>query len=334
MELRSWVTWVACILVTVSAPSAAHAGPQKEKVHTAVSIPRFKSTWFDRLEAGLRKAAVETGVNVIQVVPSTADPAQQVKLIEDATNQGSDALLIVPDDPPAVEPALAAAQKKNIVTITHQSPYQPHADYDVEMIDNSLFGALAMEEMERSMTSTSGEYAVFVGSFTSADHNLWADAAVALARQKYPGLRLVGERFPVSEDQGLSRQTALNLLAAYPDLGAFIVFGSQGGPGVAQALRQRGLVGTVAVVSTTGPAQASPFIKDGSLSASVVWDPAEAGYAMLYLAWLALEGKTSAIGVQLDIPGLGRPLSFSGNTLVYNRPIVITKDNVDEFSGF
>ncbi len=51
-------------------------------------------------------------------------------------------------------------------------------------------------------------------------------------------------------------------------------------------------------------------------------------------AKLVLDGKKSTIGANLDVPTLGKPLVFSGNTLVYDRPLILTKDNVDQFSGF
>jgi simple sugar transport system substrate-binding protein len=332
----SKIVGTLCITIGISTALPIFAGPQRETAaqYTAVSIPKFASTWFDRMQVGLEKAGAELSVTITQEVPSPATAAQQVKLVENATNQGSDAILVVPDDAESIEAALAGAQAKKIVTITHQSPDQVHADYDVEMIDDAFFGHLGMEEMVVALGSPEGKYAVYVGSFTRPDHNTWADAAVALARQKYPGLKLVGERFPVSEDVGLACQTALDLLAAYPDIRGFLVFGDRGGPGVAQALRQKGLVGKIAVISTTGPSEASPYLKDGSLSASVLWDPADTGYAMVYLARLALDGKRNMIGADLDIPGLGKPLSFAGNTMVFDRPIILTKENVDEFSGF
>lgn len=336
LSAQSMIVGTLCITVAMSAAHPIFPGPQKETAvrYTAVSIPKFASTWFDRMEDGFKKAGSQLNFTVTQEVPSPASASQQVRLIEDATNQGNDAIFVVPEDPTSIEPAFAAAQEKKIVTITHQSPDQARADYDVEMIDNALFGRLAIEEMVKALGSPEGQYAVYVGSFTRPDHNLWADAAVSLARQKYPRLKLVGERFPVSEDADLSRQTALDLITAYPDIKGFLVFGSRGGPGVAQALRQKDLVGKIVVVSTTGPGEASPCLKDGSLSASIVWDPAEAGYAMVYLARLALDGERSKIGADLDIPGLGKPYSFSGNTMIFDRPIVLTRENVDQFSGF
>jgi simple sugar transport system substrate-binding protein len=55
---------------------------------------------------------------------------------------------------------------------------------------------------------------------------------------------------------------------------------------------------------------------------------------MTYLAKLVLDGKKGMIGPNLDIPTLGKPLSVKGNTIVYDRPMILTKDNVDKFSGF
>ena len=340
--MRSTRSRVVTILIVAVAlvfgTRTLFAGPQKETTgatkYTMISIPKLKATWFDRLEVGLKKAGVDFGVNVSQQAPASADEAQQVRLIEDAINQGNNAILVVPNDAKSIEPAFARAQAQKIVTVTHESPNQVNADYDIEMIDNKAFGERAMEEMVKAMGSTEGEYVVYVGSLTVPAHNIWADAAIALAKQKYPGLKMVADRFPVSEDQNLARQTSLDVITAHPNIKAFLTFGSQGGPGAAQAVREKGLIGKITVIGTTSPSQASQYLKDGSFSTSILWDPAEAGYAMVYMAKLALDGKRGMIGPSLDIPTLGKPLKVTGNTLVYDRPMVLTKDNVDNFSGF
>ncbi len=312
----------------------AFGGALFAQQYTMISIPKLKATWFDRLEQGLNKAGQDFDVNVSQQAPDSADEALQVRLIEDAINQGNNAILVVPNDAKSIEPVFARAQKQKIVTITHESPNQKNADFDIEMIDNKAFGEKAMEAMVKSMGATSGEYAVFVGSLTVPAHNIWADAAIALAKKKYPGLKEIGSRSPVSEDQNAARLQALDIITAHPNIKAFLTFGSQGGPGAAQAVREKGLIGKVTVIGTTSPSQASQYLKDGSFSTSILWDPAEAGYAMVYLAKLVLDGKRSMIGPKLDIPTLGKPLSFKGNTLVYDRPLILTADNVDDFSGF
>ena len=39
--------------------------------------------WFNQMDKGVQQAAKDLGVNAYQVGPSTPDPAQQVKIIED-----------------------------------------------------------------------------------------------------------------------------------------------------------------------------------------------------------------------------------------------------------
>ena len=122
--------------------------------YTMISIPKLKATWFDRLEMGLNKAGADFGINVSQQAPASADEAQQVRLIEDAINQGNNAILVVPNDAKSIEPVFARAQEQKIVTVTHESPNQKNADFDIEMIDNKAFGERAMEEMVKTMGAT------------------------------------------------------------------------------------------------------------------------------------------------------------------------------------
>ncbi|HEY9594015.1 MAG TPA: substrate-binding domain-containing protein, partial [Spirochaetia bacterium] len=225
----------------------AFAGGQGEskggKAYTMVSIPKLRATWFDRLEVGLKKAGEQFGINVSQQAPAAADEAQQVRLIEDAINQGNNAILVVPNDAKSIEPAFERAQGKKIVTITHESPNQKFANWDIEMIDNVAFGQKAFEVLVKDMGTTDGEFVIFVGSLTVPAHNIWADASLALAKQKYPNLKQVADRYPVGEDQNAARQAALDILTAHPNLKGFLCYGSQGAPGAAQALREKGLVG-------------------------------------------------------------------------------------------
>jgi simple sugar transport system substrate-binding protein len=341
MNKMKWLIIVLILGLVLSAcaqaetPTAAPGGEQPEaEAYTMLSVPKLKATWFDRLEVGLNKAGEDFGVNVSQQAPAAADEAQQVRLIEDAINQGNDAILVVPNDAKSIEPVFERAQKAGIATITHESPGQAFADFDIEMIDNVAFGEKGMELLVEDMGVTEGEYVIFVGSLTVPAHNIWADAAIALAESKYPGLVQVADRYPVSEDQNAARQAALDIITAHPNIKGFLAFGSQGAPGAAQAVREKGLVGKIAVIGTTSPSQAAQYLKDGSMSTSILWDPAEAGYAMVYLAKQVLDGKKDTVNADLDIPTLGKPLKVEGNTLIYDRPLIVTKDNVDQYSDF
>jgi simple sugar transport system substrate-binding protein len=299
-----------------------------------VAVPKLRAPWFNEFEKGLLKAGKDFGVNAYQQAPESADEALQVRLIADAINQGVNALLVVPNDAQSIVPVLGQAQAKGIATLTHESPQQKNADVDIEMIDNTAFGEKSIDLLAKAMDKPEGQYAIFVGSLTVPAHNIWADAALARAKQMYPDLKPVADRYPVSEDQSAAHQTALDILTAHPDLKGFLCFGSQGAPGAAQAVGEKGLIGKVAVIGTTSPNQAAQYLKDGSMSASILWDPAEAAYAMVYMAKLILDKKKSMIDASLDIPTLGKPLAMKGNTMIYDRPLIVTKDNLDKYNTF
>src|SRR5271165_2114009 len=320
-------------LLGIPAAGSRFGGALAAEQYKMVSIPKLRAPWFNEFEKGLQKAGKDFGVNVYQQAPESADEALQVRLISDAINQGVNALLVVPNDAQSIVPVLAKAQAQGIATLTHESPQQKNADVDIEMIDNNAFGEKSIDLLAQAM-GPEGEYAIYVGSLTVPAHNIWADAALARAKKTYPDLKPIGDRYPVSEDQSAAHQTALDILTAHPDLKGFLCFGSQGAPGAAQAVGEKGLIGKVAVIGTTSPNQAAQYLTDGSMSASILWDPAEAAYAMVYMAKLTLDGKKAMIGPDLDIPTLGKPLAVKGNTLIYDRPLIVTKDNLDKYNTF
>lgn len=316
------------LLGTSCAPPQQAAKPAKQ-YEIAVVVKIGGIPWFNAMEAGVKEAAQELGVNAYLVGPAQADPAQQVKMIEDLVTKGVDAICVVPNDAKSLEPVFAKAKAKGIKIITHESPDQVGNDYDVELIDNVKFGEHAWDMLVKFM-GDSGEYAILVGSLTVPAHNLWADSGLAYAKTKYPNLKLVTDRIPSAEDQDLSRQKVLELIKAYPNLKGVVGFGSLGPPGAAQAVKEKGLTDKIAVVGTVLPSQAAPYLKDGSLKWGILWSPKDAGYVMVWLAKQLLEGKTVTDG--MEFPKMGK-ITLDKNVIKGNAIIDITKDNVDSF-GF
>jgi simple sugar transport system substrate-binding protein len=317
---------VGCVPPT-AAPPAAEA--PKEKYEIAVVVKIAGIPWFNRLEEGVKQAATELDVNAYMVGPAEADPAQQVKVVEDLVSKGVDAIAVVPNDAKSLEPVFAKAKEKGIVVLTHESPDQVGNDYDIELIDNVKFGQHHWDKLVEFM-GDEGEFAILVGSLTVPLHNLWADEGLKYAAEKYPKLKLVTERIPSAEDQELSRQKVLELIKAYPDLKGVVGFGSLGPPGAAQAVKEKGLEDKITVVGTVIPSHAAPYLKDGSLDHGILWDPKDAGYAMVWVAKHLLDGQKVTDG--MEIPGLGKA-ALDGNVVKFDKMLDITKDNVDSL-GF
>jgi len=324
------VVWAAlALLMLTPALLFAKAEVEDEVFEIATVVKITGIPWFNRMEVGVDRAADELGVNAYQIGPADADPAQQVRMVEDLISKGVDAICVTPNDATALEPVFNRAREQGIIIITHESPDQRGKDYDLELIDNENFGRHHWDMLAEQMGG-SGQYAIFVGSLTVPLHNLWADVGLEYAATQYPDMELVTTRIPCGEDQELSKQRTLELLQAYPDLKGIVGFGSLGPPGAAQALREKGLIDEVAVVGTVLPAHAAQYLKDGSMDHGILWDPGDAGYAMTWVALQLLEGKEIVNG--MNVPGLGTVV-LDGEVIKVDAMIDITGANADDF-GF
>ncbi len=298
-----------------------------DKVGVVVKIGGIP--WFNAMEAGIKEQGAKLGLDAFMVGPTSADPALQVRAIEDLIAQGVKVIGVVPNDAKVLEPVLAKAKEAGIFVVTHESPGQKGADWNFELASSTGFGEAHAKLLAEKMGGK-GEYAVFVGSLTVPLHNAWADAAIAYIKANYPDMKLVGERYGVAEDVDKSRSTALDLISAHPDLKGFLAFGSQGPIGAGRAVEERRKVGEIFVLGPFSPGQGQKLIKSGAISGGFMWNPKQAGEVFVTMADRLIKGESIKDGD--DIPGLGviKPV---GNDIIVDQLLPINKDTVDELAG-
>ena len=287
--------------------------------------------WFNRLEEGVVEAGKDLGVKAYQVGPAEADPAQQVKIVEDLIAKGVDAICVVPNDAKAMEPVFEKAKSKGIVVLTHESPDQKGSDWDIETIDNVKFGEMHFEKLAQ-LIGGQGEFALFVGSLTVPLHNYWADVGLAYTKKKYPVMKLLTKRIPFGESAEEAYKQTLGLLNAYPDLKGIVGFGRLGPIGASQAQKKKKMGGEVKIVGTVLPSHAAPYLKQGYMQHGFLWDPKDAGYAMVAIAKKMIDKEPIEEG--MEIKGLGPANVDPKVKLVkFDAILDITADNADKL-GF
>lgn len=318
---------VAAVAASLSIASAFSAGAQETgKVGVVVKIGGIP--WFNAMEAGIKERGAKLGVDAFMVGPTSADPALQVRAIEDLIAQGVKVIGVVPNDATVLEPVLSKAQSNGIIVITHESPGQKGADWNFELASATGFGE-AHAELLAEKTGGKGKYAVFVGSLTVPLHNAWADAAIAHLKEKYPEMQLVGERYGVAEDVDASRKTALDLISAHPDLKGFLAFGSQGPIGAGRAVEERRKVGEIFVLGPFSPGQGRKLIKSDAISGGFMWNPKQAGEVFVTLADRLMKGGKVEAGDEIE--GLGK-VTPDGNNIIVDQLVTINKDTVDQLA--
>src|SRR6476620_3395835 len=254
--------------------------------------------WFTAMEKGIKEAGKEQNVKAYMVGPTTADPAQQVRAVEDLIAKKVSAIGVVPNDAKALEPVFERAKTAGIPIITHESPDQKGNLWDIEMIDNKEFGELHMKSLAKAM-GEEGEYIVYVGSLTVPLHNLWADAAIAYQKEHYPKMKLVADRFGVAESVDDSYKTAVDMMLAHPNLKGILTFGSLGPIGAGRALKEKGKVGKIALVGVCIPSQGQKLVKEGVILEGYIWNPEQAGEAIVNVAKMVIDGTPITDGLEI-----------------------------------
>ena len=305
---------------------SAQASPDKPVIGVVVKVGGIP--WFNAMDAGIKKKAAELGVKAFMVGPTSADPALQVRAVEDLIAQKVDVIGVVPNDAEVLEPVLERARAAGIKVITHESPKQKNADYDFELASSVGFGQAYGKRLVEA-TGGKGEYAVFVGSLTVPLHNAWADAAIAYIAEHAPGMKLVGDRYGVAENVDNSRSTALDLMRAHPDLRAILAFGSQGPIGAARAVAERHENGKILVMGPFSPGQGKKLVHDGVLTGGYMWNPALAGEVFVTLGTMV--AKVEPIKDGTVIPGLGE-VHPVGHNLIVDQLVDLNQNTVDELA--
>ena len=319
--------------VTLALGLAALAGGAlaQDKTKLGVVVKIGGIPWFNAMEVGIKQRGEELGMEAFMIGPTSADPALQVRAIEDLIAQGVDAIGVVPNDAEVLEPVLAKAREKGIKVITHESPDQKNVDWNFELASANGFGEAHADLLAEKMGGK-GEYAVFVGSLTVPLHNAWADAAIAHLKQKFPDMTLIGERHGVAESADDSRKTALDLISANPGLKGFLAFGSQGPIGAGRAVEERRKVGEIFVLGPFSPGQGQKLIKGDAISGGFMWNPMEAGRVFVTMADKLIKGEEIKPGVEIE--GLGKINPDQGSTnIIVNQLVPINKDTVDELAA-
>jgi rhamnose transport system substrate-binding protein len=125
---------------------------------------------------------------------------------------------------------------------------------------------------------------------------------------------------------------ATDLMNAHPDLTGLVGECTSSAPGVAQAVKDADKIGKVFTVGLGTPQSMKPYLKDGSSSASILWNVENLGYLTGWAGRQLAAGKSVEPTPDLlkKIPGV--TWHADTKTLLLGKPLEITTQNVDQFN--
>lgn len=309
--------------LALAAFTATAQADDKTQIGVVVKIGGIP--WFNAMEQGIKEQGEAMGVDAFMVGPTSADPALQVRAVEDLIARGVDVIGVVPNDAAVLEPVLKRAQDAGIKVITHESPESQNIDADFEMVSSKDLGE-AHAKAFADATGCKGKYAIFVGGLNVPAHNAWADAAVDYLKEHCPDMTQAADRFGVAESVDDSRNTTLDLLTSNPDLAGVLAFGSQGPIGAARAAEERGVAGKLVIMGLFSAGQGKRLVHDGTIHGGFIWSPLEAGKAFVQLGKMMVDGED--VNAATELPVLG-PVTHDGKVIYANKPLSLDKETID-----
>jgi len=295
-------------------------------------IPKnLGNPFFDAVYKGIQEAAAELGYATVYIGPPTADPASQIPFIQQQVTQQVTAIIISANDANTVAPALRAAMQRGIIVIAVDADAAVDARQAyIQPVDFNTIGAEQVRLMAQ-LINYEGEIAILSATTTAPNQNFWIEGMrQELAKPEYSRMKLVRIAYGDDEPQKSYRETEA-LLAAYPNLRGIISPTTVGIAAAAQALETSGAANRVQLTGLGLPNQMRSYVKNGTVTAFQLWDPAEMGYAAVHLVDAIRKGFEPAPGKTYSAGKLGQRTFLENNVVIAGPLTTFTAENIDNY---
>ncbi len=252
---------------------------------------------------GYRDAAAQYGVTVdIGSVPTEADTAQQLALLESWLSRDYDALLVSPITPLNLNSALAQATAAGIpiINVDELIPVDAAAEAGIDI-------AMRIASNNYQAGQLAGQYVLDhldPGSQVAILEGLAGNVSGQNRRDGFfdtvsATMEVVASQ-PADWDRARALNAATNILQANPDLRAIYACNDTMALGAAEAVRAAGLEGQVIIIGTDAIPEALDAIREGRMTGTVAQYPYEMAFIAVESAIKVVEGRP--IPTHFDAP--------------------------------
>ena len=298
-------------------------------------IPKqLNNPYTDVVLGGGKKGAKEAGFKSTQVVgPLEASASSQVSFINAETQAGTNVIVIAANDPDAVGPALEEARTAGAKIVAFDSDTNPK--YRDVFITQAVAKKVALIQVKliSKQIGGAGEIAILSATANATNQNEWIKymEAELASNPSYKDIKLVAKVYG-DDDDTKSFQEAQGLLQAHPNLKGIISPTTVGIAATARYLSTSAYKGKVALTGLGLPNEMRPFVKDGTVKAFALWDPAQLGQVAAYAGKALADGTiTGKEGDKFTAGDLGSRTVGAGGVVIVGPPTVFTTANIDKY---
>jgi rhamnose transport system substrate-binding protein len=318
---------------TKSSSGGSGGSGSSSKVISVTFLPKnLGNPYFDTSDKGGAAAVAEFGGKYNQVGPAAASPDAQVPFINTAAQQGVNALVISANDPKAIGNALNEAKSAGTKVVTFDSDTDPQYR-DLFVNQASAAGIAKVEvDMIAKQIGDKGEIAILSAAANATNQNAWITLMKADLAKDHPNIKLDATVYGNDDDQTSFDKTAA-LLQSYPNLKGIISPTTVGIAAAARYISSSNYKGKVWVTGLGTPNQMRKYVKDGTVQAFALWNPADLGYLAAYAAKALVDGDISGKeGDTFTAGKLGKYTVGKDSTVLLGAPFQFNKANIGQFN--
>ncbi|MER6472259.1 rhamnose ABC transporter substrate-binding protein [Streptomyces collinus] len=316
-----------------SSAGKADPGAATRKGLTVGFLPKqVNNPYFTTSDKGGEKALAELGSTYKEVGTSSAtDTAGQVSYVNTLTQQQVNAIAVSAQDPGALCTALKQAMTNGIKVVTYDSDTNPGCR-------NAFISQASAEDLGRTevrllaeQIGYKGEIAVLSAAQTATNQNTWIGYMKdELKDPKYKNVKLVKVAYGNDEAQQSFQQTQ-GLLQEHPNLKGIISPTTVGIKAAAQYLSGSKYKGKVKLTGLGTPNDMRKYVKNGTVDAFELWDPAKLGDLAARTAVALASGQiTGREGETFKAGSTTRTIGKDG-VINLGKPTVFDTENIDQF---
>ncbi|HZP52579.1 rhamnose ABC transporter substrate-binding protein [Actinocrinis sp.] len=324
-----------------AANSAAPAGTANANANaasktglTVAYLPKqVNNPYFTISDTGGQKVLQGLGETYKEVgTTSATDTAGQANYVNTLIQQQVNAIVVSAQDQNALCTNLKQAMSDKISVVTYDS--DTNADCRNLFISQASSEALGRTEVDllAGQIGGSGQIAILSAAQTATNQNAWIGFMQDELKAKYPNIQLVKIAYG-NDDAQTSYQQTQGLLQSYPNLKGIISPTTVGILAAAQYLDGSSYKGKVKLTGLGTPNQLRKYVKDGTITAFELWDPAKLGALAAYAAVALQSGQiTGAQGQTFKAGDMGQYTVGAGGVVTLGDPTVFNAANIDQYN--
>ncbi|MFF2089530.1 substrate-binding domain-containing protein [Paenibacillus sp. NPDC058174] len=307
-------------LVALTLLSACGSGPKGQPESTAggksdgdkklvvgVTYTTLRHEFFIDISKGVNKKAEEAGVTVLTNDPNL-DLAKQVSAIEDYTQKGVDALIVLATDNAGVIPAIEEAKSKGIPIITADNVINSDSVDTFIGTENYEAGKQIGEQLKKSIEAEGKDATIAIVTWKQSfvQKERLRGFKDALANVK--GIKFLNEQPGYNREESMS--TVENILQAHPDVN-YIFATSENSVSGSLAALESAKKSNIKIVGFDPTSETAEGIRNDYILALIQQQPQLIGEKAIEAAIDAINGKKLEKNISIPV-------------------ILVDKSNVDE----